>query len=315
MKNHKITLIALFVSFFSFQSHAQYESIFGEESTRMQLLTIDNMPVFVNTSDAFSSSTTTVINNQTYHEFTWHTKQITGDWETLVPFYYLREDTESGKVWLLATEDFSDIPANSENELLVVDMSLEIGDEFEYHSDPVSSYENTVVVTVIDVFYEDDRKHIVFDLEYDPSIGEGLHEWEEIQNLMFIEGIGCNFGYSHTYSQGLLSCVHKNGVLAYESNYGPLADLCDLETLSSTNEEFTNTSLYPNPTNTTFQINYPQELGKSDLKIYNLQGKLMHHEANYQQQEINVQDLAVGIYFVELRGENGQQWNKKLIKN
>ncbi|MCH8533986.1 MAG: T9SS type A sorting domain-containing protein [Flavobacteriaceae bacterium] len=313
MKNYKFVLIALFISFFSFQSHAQYESIFGESTTKMQTLFIDFMPVeFATGTDGYFSNSTVSIEGKEFHDFVWYNTWITGEWEELTSMYYLREEIDEGKVWMVGPQPDGSAPENLEDEVLVVDMSLELGDEFEYYLSPHDNDGISTIVNVIDVYYENDKKHIVFDRNFDPSFGQDLQDWETL-NLMFIEGFGSTFGYSIWGNYTMASCVEKDGII-YENPYQPLADLCETETFSSPNEEFTNTSLYPNPASTTFQINYPQEIGTSDLKIYDLQGKLMHHEANYQQQEINVQDLASGIYFVELRGENGQQWKKKLIK-
>jgi len=316
MKNqfNIITLFFLVSFFLSNQTNAQYASIFGEENTSIQILTIDNQPTgYSTTQDAFFSNNTISIDQTSYHEFIWNTKHFTSDWEELETVYYLRENTATGQVWLLATDDSFEAPSNTENEILVIDMSLEIGDEFLYYISPTVFPESTVNVTVIDVYYENDKKHIVFDRTFDPSFGDGLEGWET-QNLMFIEGVGSNFGFYHFYEYGLMSCVQKNSTLYYESAYQPLADLCDLETFSSTTEEFTNTSLYPNPSTTYFQVNYPSEIGTSELKVFNLQGKLILQKPSYQQESIDVTNFSSGVYFVELTSREGEVWRKKLIK-
>ncbi|NGZ89656.1 T9SS type A sorting domain-containing protein [Psychroflexus maritimus] len=315
MKNqfNIITLFLLINLILSNHTNAQYESIFGEESTRMQLLIIDNMPVEFTTSfDGFYSNNTIMVEDTIYHEFVWFTKINNDEWTEMALVYYLREDLENGKVWLLPPASLNTPPTSKEDEVLVVDMSLEIGDEFTYFRDPVEDQSLTETITVVDVYSENDKKHIVFDREFDPSFGQGLEGWET-QSLMFVEGLGSTYGYFHLYQYALLTCIEKDDLI-HESIYQPLADLCETDTFSSPNEEFTNTSLYPNPAITYFQVNYPSEIGTSELKIFNLQGKLILQKPSYQQESLDVTNFSSGVYFVELTSREGEIWRKKLIK-
>ena len=315
MKNqfNIILLILLLNLIFSNLVNAQYESIFGESTTKMQTLFISSMPVeFATGTDAYFSNSTISVEGKELHDFVWYSTMFTGEWEELTSMYYLREEIEEGKVWMIGTEVAGNPPQNLDEEVLVFDISLEVGDEFEYYFSPYHNDGISTTVNVIDVFYENDKKHIVFDRNFDPSFGQDLQDWET-QNLMFIEGFGSTFGYSVHGTYTMTSCVEKDGVV-FENPYQALADLCETDTFSSPNEEFTNTSLYPNPANNTFQVNYPSEIGVSELKIYNLQGKLILQKPNYQQENIDVTNFSSGIYFVELSSRKGEVWRKKLIK-
>jgi len=317
MKNqfNIILLILLLNLIFSNSANAQYESIFGESTTKMQMLTIDNMPVeFATGEDGFFSNTTVTVDGQVLHEFKWFSPIFTGEWEEIGLLYYLREQTDEGKVWLIPNLNENNPPENLDEEILVVDMSLEVGDEFEYYADPPLLGEpvSPSIIIVIDVFYENGKKHIVFDESFDPGFSPEFADWGD-QNLMFIEGFGSSYGYVTFGVYGLAKCVEKDGIVL-GNPHQPLADLCDLETFSSPNEEFTNTSLYPNPATTSFQVNYPSEIGTSELKIFNLQGKLIFQKFNYQKENIDVTGFSSGVYFVELTSREGEVWRKKLIK-
>ena len=86
----------------------------------------------------------------------------------------LRED--DGRLWIT----YQDLP---NNEYLLMDMNLEVGDEFAF-----DIYNNNVG-TVSEIRYENGRKIIVFD--------RVSNKWYQ-ENLMFVEGIGRNIiGFLH----------------------------------------------------------------------------------------------------------------------
>lgn len=68
-------------------------------------------------------------------------------------------------------------------------------------------------------------------------------------------------------------------------------------------------SLYPNPSNNFFSIDYENQLEK--VEIYNLQGQLV--KSFSQMEQYNVSDLSAGIYSVIVHAEEGKGV-KKLIK-
>lgn len=68
-------------------------------------------------------------------------------------------------------------------------------------------------------------------------------------------------------------------------------------------------SMYPNPTNNTFQIETTETLNK--VEIYSLQGQLV--KSFVPQNQYDVSDLSSGMYFVNIHA-NGNSVSKRLIK-
>ena len=82
-------------------------------------------------------------------------------------------------------------------------------------------------------------------------------------------------------------------------------------------QEATKLKAYPNPTNGLITIELPESNVESQIGIYNLQGKLIHHEiiAPFERQKIlNLASELTGIYFIRWTAEN-KVGNLKVIKN
>ena len=80
--------------------------------------------------------------------------------------------------------------------------------------------------------------------------------------------------------------------------------------LSKENFSIQNSNLYPNPTNSIFNVEIPNEVVKL-VTIFDLSGKKLL-ESN--QQKIDVSSLASGIYMVNIETESGKIGVSKLIK-
>ena len=82
--------------------------------------------------------------------------------------------------------------------------------------------------------------------------------------------------------------------------------------LSINDEVFNNTiSISPNPTSNTFTINLQNETLKKVI-IYNQLGQQIRKTITNQ---VNISNLAEGIYFVKIISESGKTATKKIIKN
>jgi hypothetical protein len=135
---------------------------------------------------------------------------------------YLREESETGKLFILI-DDYGD------EEYLVSDMSLKLGDKFYLHF-PAWEYpyqerllyegleedENGFYTVVDSVYYEEDesaRKHIRTKLiNYD--------NMSELYNPMeFIEGIGSNYGFYYLFMP-LQGVFYTHDLTCYETEAG-----------------------------------------------------------------------------------------------
>lgn len=74
-------------------------------------------------------------------------------------------------------------------------------------------------------------------------------------------------------------------------------------------------TLYPNPASNVLNIQFEQALqNESILEIRNSLGQRVMSQAVQMQQKINIETLAVGIYFVMIANENGKQCLGSFIK-
>jgi len=112
-------------------------------------------------------------------------------------YYYIREEPETGSLFIKPALDSVFIYKNGDSEILVSQMNLEIGDKF-YFSPDFPMYDlyyfegmrtdETGSYTVVDsIYYEDNRKYIRFEAIYNALFN--------VMPLTFIEGIGPNVSF------------------------------------------------------------------------------------------------------------------------
>jgi len=69
--------------------------------------------------------------------------------------------------------------------------------------------------------------------------------------------------------------------------------------------------MYPNPANELLNVNV-QEGFEGALKVYDMQGKLMIVENLFGSGQVNISDLSVGMYIVQIIGEEGNYATSRL---
>ncbi len=75
-------------------------------------------------------------------------------------------------------------------------------------------------------------------------------------------------------------------------------------------------SIYPNPATQTLVLNSKGETGNLNIKIFNVEGKLLstQAEAFQKQASLDVSNLSKGMYFLNIEAENGRVETHKFIK-
>lgn len=206
---------------------------------------------------------------------------------------FIREDTLQSKVY---TYD-----KNQEQDFLLYDFSMEVGDTL---VDEEFCISKVTVVDSIEIHNDQKRKRLL--LEHDTY---GFMYW--------IEGIGSSkglFNRIQCYLDGpttSLNCYFENKEKLYSNGS---------ECFIVNTEEFLvlqQISLFPNPANGYLQLDLSEiAIPNLQIRIFSLLGQEMQNfsASTGQIQQIEVSDLASGVYFLGVEKEGQIIWGEKFIK-
>lgn len=278
-----IFLLILVLCGISNKSFAQYQSVFGNDTTEW-----NGKYGYIDVEHSYSVKAygDTVINNLHYKYVgsNINASQINPPIGTGQATGFIREDTITGRVWHIYNGE----------EILLMDMSLSVGDTFTFHiilsSDNVPEFDISLIVDTVYSF--ENRKYIGFDYDYLSSTGSS--------KLLFIESVGAvnMFSYLPTifyYSWCNITCVHRDGALVYGDNNNCLSQGMGLIDIEKDNK----IKLYPNPTKgiVCFDI---QEDGLFNINIYNSLGIIVDKQITTSK-TIDLSSYKAGLYFVQIQ--------------
>lgn len=281
------------------KSFAQYQSIFGNDTTEWN----GNYGVpdaeFSYSVKAFGD---TIINNLHYKYLgsNMGVSQIFPPIGAGEPIGYIREDTTTGRVWHIYNGE----------EILVMDMSLSVGDTFIFHtliSGGGSLTEYNVNLVVDTVYTYNNRRYIGFQHDF--------HYFVFDFKLLFIEGIGANNMFCHLtnisqyYDWIYLTCVHKDEELVYGDN-----NLCLVYGMGLLDIEKDNSiKIYPTIVNDILKIE-TQDNDIKELEIVDVLGRVVKSELVYNNKKVNCSQLNSGIYNCVIKTKDNKRIAKKFIK-
>jgi hypothetical protein len=258
----------------------EYESYFGADSTRLNVLQycID----WVTTGYMEINTANTVHING--HDYLHATPR--GFFFENADLYF-REETSTGRLYRY-------FPIIDEEEVLLCDMTLTVGDTF-YHIDYWGMAHPSVVESVS---FENGRKVIRFALPYLP--------WHDA--LTFREGIFPNnfpIGYLDYYDcENNLLCEYKDGEQVFEN---PEYNICYIDETSVQEQDLQHVSLYPNPAKETMLI---EGAKVAEVQVYNALGQLVKTFKNTN--EIPVAALPQGVYLLRITDTDGKVYMNKI---
>jgi hypothetical protein len=210
--------------------------------------------------------------------------------------YNLREDTLTGKLFVIA--DWEAV------EHVVMDLSLNVNDTFFFSG--IKFHDFAIVDSI---YYINTRKYIEFDYPIDNFI-----PLPEVENLTFIEGIGPNIGFTYLsdefmWNNTILLCYTNDSFNYINENY----DTCDINWVNIEQIQLNEIQLYPNPVSDFLNIKNAQNL---TICIYNLYGQVVSEkEVTDNPFKYSVNELINGVYIAKFRSTNGAiSYNKVFIK-
>ncbi len=276
---HSISLSVLLFLFFSTSSVAQnYTSIFGSENTTWKI-PFCNLDQFM-INEKFSDSEI-VYNSNVYKRIgTTNSNGVDYGLNSVGGNGWARENTNEGKAWFVGVAETID--GMDTIEYLVMDLSLEVGDNFLVYE----SFGETDLAMVDSIYFDAGFKHVRTTYQH----------WNNDEKLTFIEGVGTNYGLSYMHNVfNLCNCllsINKDLMQVYSNNNClPTTDYSELQ-----QKELT---LFPNPAVNSISINHISNGGS--YKIFSVLGEeVLNKSFEGKYIEINIKDLKPNIYFIEI---------------
>jgi hypothetical protein len=274
-------------------THAQYQAIFGRDTTIFELST--------EILDAAVPSQMTIYGDTTIATMSYRRVRYTAAGRDF-PGGFVREDTISGRTWYREP--------NASTELLVQDLNLAVGDTF-YHTAANLSCSALGYATVRSVDTDTaDRKVITLDCIF----GGGFI----YDTLQFIEGVGPNASLfwacitrdyqgdpSPCWNIGYAVCAqYQDGELRYEQNDCPLGT-------STTEPKVAPALIFPNPT--TGGLYFRSERPIQTAQLYRFDGQLLHSYPR-PDQALSLASFPTGVYWLRLYYQDGSYSLHKVIR-
>jgi hypothetical protein len=263
-------------------SNAQYTSIFGINSTKWDAPSC-NMG-FTNLIQQEVGMNITVDGIDYKKVGTIHSSGISYELNGISANGYIRENTNSGKVWFNGTVET--FPSFDTLEYLVMDLSLNVNDTFLIHENM-----GQIFTSIIDsVYYMSGIKHVQTNYTH----------WSSAEPLTFIEGVGTNYGFAYMHdSYNTCRClisfnkdlneVYSNG------NCLPLAGE------NSVPEPEPEVSVFPNPASTHITI---QSKPGDQYEIYSIDGqRILLGTLKTSSMQVNLNKLIPNVYFVQVNSK------------
>ncbi|MFZ4399238.1 MAG: T9SS type A sorting domain-containing protein [Bacteroidales bacterium] len=305
----KIIFIIIVICSLTKVNAQPYQSIFSKHTSFNVLITLNggDAPIYTDSIFVYGD---TIINSLIYQKFT--------NWGLETPFhpywetetFYIREDTTNGKVY--------GIDINLNKEILLMDMSLSVGNTFVFQK--LNDVTGDSLALVVDsVVYVNGKKNIIF--KGNQSMGILL----SILKMKFIEGVGPTnslFAFQRSkvygiwmgqYCAGLLCHHDDNGMVQYAQPYYD----CSFYGGGGVNELDADIkfkiSISPNPANSSISVSFPVINESMQLQFYNILGEIVLDRTlnkNISQAIIETNNLKNGFYKVilkvkgEIKGQN-----------
>jgi hypothetical protein len=295
MKKMKLLFSVLVLCALSNISHAQYQSMFGENQTSWNIL---HEQLFGDYVDSLSVIADTTINDSIWKKLSYYTTFNTQP-EQMNVFGYVKEDTTSGKAWYFSTADFT--------KRLIMDLSLTLTDSFQLINIGGSAY-----YQVDSIYYVSTKKYIRLNFPLFYSANQ--------EKFTMIEGTGTNIGIRYTESAwpGLnpyLLCQQKDFLPEYLNVSPDWMGACSITTSNPNEITDFKFSFYPNPAQNEIRIESDEGLHSFNVEILDLTGKILLNILSYEKNKrsIDVSQLNEGMYILRIFS-NEFRFNKPFIK-
>lgn len=274
------------------------------------LLAQDYTPVIINggvffktellTSDGLIAAEITVANFEKINGELYNRVFFKRGLEADMLIGYFREDNASGQLHYR--------PLTGNTDILVYDISLEVGDVIELPARWCDG-QNNDQAEVVSVSEVDGLRQLVFDRE----VGEG----DLCQTLTFLEGVGPSATLMFPYFR---DAIIQNGVaqrICHASHEGEIyypgdveVDLCGFATVDTEDFRKLELKVFPNPVNDQLKIEHFNP--GDEIRVFNFTGQQLAYFAATS--TIDTGSWPDGIYFIQLTSSDGATKVARVIK-
>ena len=193
-------------------------------------------------------------------------------------------------------------------DLLIYDITLEIGDSFMVYSFYDTIFDSTYL-KVENVYFQDNRKVIEFE-------NKGFFPIDYFRSLSFVEGVGPANFFTYWYTSIYVNyapyntiCKQNNNNLDYTTFFESY-NYEDCKTITSVFDlQYSSLDIYPNPSNSILHFNIDIE----EVLVFNSLGKIVLQRTNVNNNLFDISNLDKGIYFVKIK-EGSNFYVNKIIK-
>ncbi|MCX6245447.1 MAG: T9SS type A sorting domain-containing protein [Bacteroidetes bacterium] len=206
----------------------------------------------------------------------------------------IRQDAPGRRVFI--------VPAGETAEQLLYDFNMQVGDS-------VRGYTETGL-NPLDVVESIDSVMVGTDYHKRWKINTGY-------DIYFIEGIGSTYGLIE-HSPGTivdwasisLTCFQQDGHTLYPDT---LIDCPVITSVKSGTKKSGTFTVFPNPTNGSFHIEFDDPRNIGEIRLTDLTGKIILQQKTKDQARIKIDDLDQGIYFLTVTDKNDRSTTRKII--
>lgn len=121
-------------------------------------------------------------------------------------------------------------------------------------------------------------------------------QWYSCDTWAPVSGIG-DTSYFTATQNGNYAAIVNNGICSDTTNCITISGIGTME------NEIHGAFIYPNPTQSSFQISLPSGWNTCDIEIRDLTGRLIHHSENYQSHDVIHLDASKGSYIVRMSND------------
>lgn len=232
---------------------------------------------------------------------------------------FLREDTVNGRLFARYSTD------EAEDEYLLCDLSLSVGDTFVLTSGSVNwgYYEENMKMVVDSIGYPSGKKVIYLSLldcnywHFYNTYAAPYMTSEFNISLRFMEGVGPMYGvcppYSWMETAGALLCLHKDNNLYYMTHetLGCFQSTCDIPLFPESSLQ-----VYPNPTSDQVTLEFiTEEEVSGTVIVRDIVGRVCRlFSVNDKKTVLDVSVLPQGVYMLTFIDQRNRRITKKFVK-